>query len=86
MPARHEPLLFAQHDVAVVRRIRREEGQQPAIGTLLVEPHRIALRDLRVAQRDGCRGSSLLNESADRYGQIDIGWIETAPCDGIDIA
>jgi hypothetical protein len=50
-----------------------------------MQPRRIVLRDVGVAQRSGCDGSRLLNETMVRYGQIDAHRIEAAPRYCIDL-
>lgn len=81
MPARNKPLLVAQYDMPVERRIGYEEGEERSILALLVEPFRVNLREARAIQRlrDSCK--RILDETPDRRSECNGGHrLILSPC------
>ena len=61
---RHDPLLVAQDDVAVVRKIGREERQQPVATEFFEKPLAITLLQSSAAQRRDVDRGCVLDEAA----------------------
>ncbi len=73
MATRCDALLVAQDDMAIVRRIGREEGQKDAIGALFMRPLGIESCDLGLCQGRRLRCSGGLKEAAHGRRQCDRG-------------
>ena len=71
MPARHHPLLGAQHDVTVVHAIGREEREKAPAFAFFVRTLRVALNDLGLRKGAGRDRRCVLEHAA--HGRAEHG-------------
>src|SRR4029453_4094579 len=79
VPARHDSFLRLQHDVAIVRRVGREERKQPTVLELLEKPVGIVLRELVACERYDAGRRAVMNDTAPCLGSRYVDGLAVRP-------
>ena len=84
MAAQHEQFLFPEHDMAVVRRLGREEGEEPSVQPLFVLSLRVASRKILCTNWVSHCWRSILHQGPYRRRQNGVDRALIRPCHGIN--